>query len=75
MKKLCTMGAYCHSHSFHPIGPNHNSRTCTYKLDSHKDDATWTNRLGGDMNWPIANCDAVEQQNDAKWKEKTPPTN
>jgi hypothetical protein len=74
METLCNMGAYCHSHSFHPVGHNHNSKTCTHKLDNYKDDATWTNRMEGNMYWPIAKRVAIEQQNDTKWNGKAPPT-
>ena len=28
MKGLRNMGAYCHSHGFHPVGANHDSTTC-----------------------------------------------
>ena len=75
MATLRNMGAYCHSHGFHSVVHNHNSKTCTHKLDGHKDDATWTNRMEGNMYWPIAKRVAIEQQNDATWKGKAPPTN
>jgi hypothetical protein len=75
METLRNMGAYCHSHGFHPVGHNHNSKRCTRKLDNHKDDATWTNRMEGSMYWPIAKRVPIEQQNDATWKEKAPTTN
>ena len=44
--KLRNMGAYCHSHGFHPIGADHNSETCSWKKAEHKTEATWGNRLG-----------------------------
>ena len=72
MEKLCNMGAYRHSHG---IRLAHNSKTCTHKLDGHKDNATWTKRMEGNVYWPIANRVAIEQQNNAKWKGKAPPTN
>ncbi len=65
METLRNMGAYCHSHGFHPVGHNHNSKTCTRKLDGHKDNTTWTNKMEGNMYWPIAKRVAIEQQNDA----------
>ncbi len=75
METLCNMGAYCHFHGFHPVGHNHNSKTYTRKLDGHKDNATWTNRMEGNMYWPIAKRVAIEQQNNATWKGMAPPTN
>jgi hypothetical protein len=60
-KTLRNMGAYCSSHGFHPVGLNHNSTTCNRKKPEHKTEATWSNRLGGDMYWPTANWVAVEQ--------------
>ncbi len=29
MTKLWNMGAYCHSHGFHPVGANHDSVNCS----------------------------------------------
>jgi hypothetical protein len=75
MKKAHNMGGYCHSHGFHPIGTNHTSTTCSWKKDGHKDEATWTNRLGGDMFWPTAKCVAINQQYHTTWKGKLAPTN
>ncbi len=54
MTKLRNMGAYCHSHGFHPVGVNHDSATCGWKNPEHKTEATWGNCLGGDMFWPSA---------------------
>jgi hypothetical protein len=62
MKKLWNMGAYCSLHGFHPVGLNHNSTTCNQKKPKHKTEATWSNRLGGDMYWPTAKQVAVKQQ-------------
>jgi len=75
MKKLRNMGAYCSSHGFHPMGIEHNSATCIYKKPEHKSEATWGNRLGGDMYWPNAKRVAVEQQDHPSWKGKEAPTN
>ncbi len=72
--KLRNMGAYCHSHGFHPIGADHNSTTCSWKKAEHKTDATWGNRLGGDMYWPTAKRVAIEQQEHPTWKGKAAPT-
>jgi len=62
MKKLRNMEAYCSSYGFHPVGINHDRATCNYKKTEHKIEATWCNRLGGDMFWPNAKRVAVEQQ-------------
>ncbi len=74
-KTLRNMGAYCSLHGFHPVGLNHNSTTCNRKKPKHKTEATWSNRLGGDMHWPTANWVAVEQQSHPLWKGITAPTN
>ena len=75
MKKDCNMGAYCHSHDFHPIGANHTSATCSWKKEGHKDEATWSNRMGGDKFWPTAKCVALTHHNHTTWKGKSAPTN
>ncbi len=67
-KKPCNMGRYCHSHGYHPVGANHTSANCSWKKDGHKDEATWTNTLGGDTFWPSAKCIAINQQNHTTWK-------
>ena len=74
-KKLRNMGAYCSSHGFHPVGLKHDSVTCIYKKPEHKSEATWCNRLGGDMYWPNAQRVAVEQQEHPSWKGKEAPSN
>ena len=73
MKKIRNMGAYCHSHGFHPVGTGHDSATCGYKKPEHNTAATWTNRLGGDMFWPSAKRVAIEQQDHVSWKGKAAP--
>ncbi len=75
IKTLRNMGAYCSLHIFHPVGLNHNSTTCNRKKPKHKTEATWSNRLGGDMYWPTANRVAVKQQSHPSWKGMTAPTN
>jgi hypothetical protein len=75
MKKLRNMGAYCHSHGFHPAGEDHTSATCSWKKEGHKDEATWTNRMGGDEFWPTAKRVATAQQEHTTWKGKAAPTN
>ena len=72
--KLRNMGAYCHSHGFHPVGADHNSTTCSYKKPEHRNEATWGNRLGGNMYWPTAKRVAIEQQEHPTWKGKAAPT-
>jgi hypothetical protein len=48
MTKLQNMGAYFHTHDFHPASPTHDSATCKYKKkDGHQDAATWSNHLNG----------------------------
>jgi hypothetical protein len=69
------MGAYCHTHGFHPVDTDHTSATCKHKLEGHRDDATWTNRLGGNMYWPVAKAVALTQHNHVSWKDKSAPTN
>jgi hypothetical protein len=75
MKKLWNMGAYCSLHGFHPVVLNHNSTTCNKKKPEHKTEATWSNRLGGDMYWPTAKRVVVKQQSHPSWKGMTGPTN
>jgi len=75
MKKLRNMGAYCSSHGFYPVGIKHDSVTCIYKKPEHKSEATWCNRLGGDMFWHNAKCVTVEQQDHPLRKGKEAPTN
>jgi hypothetical protein len=74
-KTLRNMGAYCSLLGFYPVKLNHNSTTCNRKKPKHKTEATWSNRLGGDMYWPTANRVAVEQQSHPSWKGMTAPTN
>jgi len=74
-KKIRIMGAYCHSHGFHPVGADHNSTNCLWKKPEHNDATTWTNRLGGDMCWPSAKRIAIEQHDHPTWKGKSAPIN
>ncbi len=73
--KTRNMGAYCHSHGFHPVGADHNSTHCLWKKPEHNDAATWCNRLGVDMFWPSAKRIAIEQHDHPTWKGKSAPTN
>ena len=74
-KKLWNMGEYCSSHGFHPVGAGHNSKTCRCKKEGHNTEATWNNRLGGNMFWPTTTRVAIEQQDHHTWKGKSAPTN
>lgn len=68
------MGEYCWSHGHHPVGIKHNSSTCTQKKDGHKNDATATNRMGGDNFWPGTSKVKPSQQEHAKYKGKSAPS-
>ena len=50
--KTRCMGAYCWSHGWHPVGENHTSKTCNYRKEGHKANATFTNIMGGSQIWP-----------------------
>lgn len=75
MKKTRNMGAYCHSHGFHPVGDDHTSVICGWKKEGHKSEATWTNRLNGNTNWPTFKAVALSQHDHPAWKNKSAPTN
>ena len=68
------MGAYCHSHGYHPVGIGHTSATCKYKKEGHKDEATWGSTHGGNDRWPPKIRVSVAQQEHATYKGKTKPT-
>jgi hypothetical protein len=68
------MGAYCHSHEYHPAGTGHTSATCKYKKEGHKDDTTWGSTHGGNDHWPTNNRVSTAQQEHATYKGKTKPT-
>ncbi len=71
----CNMGGYCWSHGHHPVSTNYNSSACTKKKNGHKDDATATNRQGGDNFWPNINKVKESQQEHPSFKRKLAPTN
>ena len=73
--KLCNMGGYCHSHDFHPVGANQDSKNCTWKTGKHNADAMWNKRMGGSTYWPAAIWVAIDQQDHVLWKGKSAPTN
>ncbi len=72
--KTRCMGAYCWSHGWHPVGENHNSATCNFKKEGHKTDATFTNIMGGNQNWPASDCVRPSQQMHATFAGKSKPT-
>ncbi len=72
--KLRNMGGYCHTHGYHPVRVNHDSKTCDYKKEGHRDDATYNNRHNGNTYWPSALRVAIKQQNHAAWKDKSKPS-
>ncbi len=47
-----SMGAYCSTHGYHPVGANHTSATCTHKRGRHNNTATADHRFGGSNFWP-----------------------
>jgi len=70
------MGGYCYSCGFHPVGPKHDSETCTRKKDRHVATATWTKRgEGGCMDWPVTAKVKPSQQDHTSYKGKSAPTN
>ena len=70
------MGGYCYSCGFHPVGPKHDSETCTRKIDGHVAMATWTKwGEGGCMDWPVTAKVKPSQQEHISFKGKSAPTN
>jgi hypothetical protein len=69
------MGGYCHSHGFHPVGANHDSKNCNWKTTKLNNNATWNNRMGSSTYWPAVIRVAIEQKDHALWKGKSAPTN
>jgi hypothetical protein len=74
MTKPRNMGAYCWTHGFHPVGVTHDSKTCEFKKEGHRNDTTYSNRYEGNTYWPVAMRVAIDQQNHAAWKDKSKPT-
>jgi hypothetical protein len=70
----CNMGACCWSHNHHPVGTKHTSYACTKKKEGHINNATTTNRQGGDNFWPAINKVKESQQDHPSFKGKTAPT-
>ena len=67
------MGKYCWSHGHHPIGAKHDSHTCTHKKIGHINDATTTNRMGGNNYWPMSNRISPTDQSHISYKGKSAP--
>ena len=61
--KTRNIGGYCWSHGWDPIGVGHTSKTCHYKKDGHKTEATGTNTMGGSTAKPRRN-----QYNKQQWE-------
>ncbi len=75
LTKIWNMGGYCHSHCFHPVGANHDSKNCCWKTNKHKDNTTPNDCMGSSMYWLAAIHFAIEQQDHMMWKGKLDPTN
>ncbi len=75
LTKIRNMGNYCHSHDFHPVGANHDSKNCNWKTNKHNTNATWNNYMGSSTYWPAAIRVAIEQQDHSLWEGKSAPTN
>ncbi len=69
------MGCYCFSHGFHPAGKNHTSATCNWKQSNHDTTATWNDRKGGSVNWPLPIHVSIEQQSHPTYAGKSASTN
>ena len=68
------MSRYCHTHGFHPVGVNHDSKTCEFKQkDKHQNNPTYSNRMGRSTYWPLPIQAAIGQQDHPAWKGKSKP--
>ena len=65
MTKPRNMGAYCWTYGFTTIGVIHDSKTCEFKKDGHRNDATYSNCYKGNTYLPVAMHVAIDQQNHA----------
>jgi hypothetical protein len=74
MTKPRNMGAYCWTYGFTTIGVIHDSKTCEFKKDGHRNDATYSNCYKGNTYLPVAMHVAIDQQNHATWKNMSKPT-
>ena len=70
-----TMGGYCHSCKFHPVGVGHTSNKCKWKKDGHSNDTTWDNQMGGSTWWQPKDKVKPKQQNHEAYKGNPAPTN
>jgi hypothetical protein len=65
------MGNYCWPCGHHPVGVKHNSHTCNFKKEGHKDNATTTNHMGGNNCWPQENRVKPSQHDYINYKGKS----
>jgi hypothetical protein len=65
------MGNYCWSCGHHPVGMKHDSHTCNFKKEGHKDDATTTNCMGSNNFWPQENRVMPSQHGHVSYKGKS----
>ena len=61
--KTRNIGGYCWSHGWDPVGVGHTSKTCHYRKEGHKVEATGTNMMGGSTAKPRRN-----QYNKQQWE-------
>jgi hypothetical protein len=72
--KTRSMGAYCWSHGWHPVGENHTSAMCNFKKEGHKTDTTFANIMGSNQNWPARDRVMPSQKTNATFAGKSKPT-
>ncbi len=65
------IGNYCWFCGHHPVGVKHNSHTCIWKKEGHKDKATATTHMGGNNFWPQENRVKPFQQDHTSYKGKS----
>jgi hypothetical protein len=74
MTKLHNIGAYCWTHGFYPVGVTQDSKTCDFKKDGHRDNATYSNCYEGNTYWSVTLHVAIDQQNHVAWTNMSKPT-
>jgi hypothetical protein len=65
------MGNYCWSCGHHSVGVRHDSHTCNFKKEGHKDDAIATNHMGSNNFWLQENRGKPSQHNHISYKGKS----
>ena len=60
--KTHSMGCYCWSYGFQPVGKTHTSATCQWQQPNHDVMARWNDRKGGSIHWPPPIQVSIEQQ-------------